>query len=271
MENSIFQTIKKLEDLKISSFKVLSVYLGTNSKKPLNKITLITQLHSLAHNLLETDKRGEYKKQLENIESFIQEKLDTHGKRSFAFFVAHPKLFEVLSFEFFIQPNLVLSNFPYLSPLKEMLEWYKKYIVIIADRKKARFFSVHLGEIREHTDLINGIVPQKVRANEEHFYGRSDKIFRHIEDHLHVHLKLVAQKAIEFLQGKKINFIILGGHKEFLPKIKHSLPNTLRKKVLGEFVAQLNVPLNQLLLKSKKIAEKIELANLYKKMEVNIS
>lgn len=128
-----------------------------------------------------------------------------------------------------------------------------KYLVLLADREKARLFTVNFGKIEEQKEIFDNNVPQNVKAKKID-YGRDDKIFRHIEQHLHYHLMLIAETAREFIKGKNINFIILGGHKELLPKMKAHLTYPLNKMVLGEFVTELNIPLAEAL---KLLKEKI--------------
>ena len=133
-----------------------------------------------------------------------------------------------------------------------------RYMVLLADRKKAIIFTFVNGQIEDHDTLSVDDVPQNVRANERDFFGRSDIIFRHIEDHLHRHLKLVAKMATEFARGKHINFILIGGHLEMFEKIKKHLPKNLQDKVIGEFVAELNIPLDKILAIAKVAADKIQ-------------
>lgn len=133
-----------------------------------------------------------------------------------------------------------------------------KYLVLLVDREKARLFTVRLGKIEEHKDIFNGgEVPQNVKAKKID-YGREDKIFRHIEQHLHYHLQMIAKKTREFVQGKNINFIILGGHKELLPKMKKHLLYPLNKMVQGKFITELNIPLADILKHSKKLVTEIQ-------------
>lgn len=132
----------------------------------------------------------------------------------------------------------------------------EKYLVLLADRKKAIFFTVNSGKIEERKEIVNDNVPQNVKAKKID-WGRDDKIFRHIEQHLHYHLKLIAKEVLEFAKGKHIRFLILGGHKELIPKIKAHLLYPLNKIVKGEFVTELNIPLNKVLLHSKKVTAQI--------------
>ncbi len=128
-----------------------------------------------------------------------------------------------------------------------------RYLVLLADREKARMFIVKEGKIEEQKEVLDNSVPQNVKAKKIDF-GRDDKIFRHIEQHLHYHLQLIAQAALEFSKGKGISFIILGGHKELIPKMKSHLLYPLNKMVKGEFVTELNIPLAQAL---KKLTEEV--------------
>lgn len=130
-----------------------------------------------------------------------------------------------------------------------------KYLVLLADRKKAIFFTVYEGRIEEKKEIIDDNVPQNVKAKKID-WGRDDKIFRHIEQHLHYHLKLIAKEVLEFAKGKHVRFIILGGHKELIPKIKSHLLYPLNKIVRGKFVTELNIPISKVLLRSEKIAAK---------------
>ncbi|MEX2007456.1 MAG: hypothetical protein WD992_01670 [Candidatus Levyibacteriota bacterium] len=134
----------------------------------------------------------------------------------------------------------------------------KKYMVLLVDRQKAKFFTLIDGSVERADEFKNGHVPQKVRANEEHYYGRSDKILRHIEDHLHRHLTLVSQKAAAFAKENHITGIVIGSHKPLFSKIEKHLPPHLSKKVKGRFVTELKEPFNDILKRAKRLIDQIE-------------
>lgn len=182
------------------------------------------------------------------------------------FFSAGENVWKVLKFEFFLPPQIKLLNSPYLKPIEKALITYQKYLVLLVDREKARIFTVHLGEIEEHKDIFNGEVPQRVKAKTINL-GRTDKIMRDIEGHVHRHLQLIAKATKEFIIGKDIHFIIIGGHHELLPKLKKHLQYPLNKMVLGEFITELNILLSDVLEHSKKVAARIN-RRLSKKQKV---
>lgn len=131
-----------------------------------------------------------------------------------------------------------------------------RYLVLLVDREKAKLFTVFLGFIEDYKEFTTDHVPQKVKAKKIDF-GRDDKISRHIEGHLDKHLKSVAQITKEFVRGKKINFILIGGHKELFAKVKRHLLYPLNKKKLGEFVTELNIPLDRIFIRCEKAAKDV--------------
>ncbi|MCR4305539.1 MAG: hypothetical protein NUV73_00460 [Candidatus Daviesbacteria bacterium] len=235
---------------------VFSVYLGSDGKVVPTADLLSAELHSLVHQNLSAVQRNKWQRDIKKIEDFLHQFVGSSNTRSYVFFTSGKNLWQVLNFEFFLPPLCKISNYPYKKPLEEAVEKYRKYLVVLADREKARLFTVHLGKIEEYKDIFDDQVPQKVKAKKID-YGRDNKIFRHIEDHLHRHLQVISKATKDFTKGKIIHFIILGGHKELLPKIKAHLPYPLKEKVLGEFVTELNIPLGKVLLFSKKIAAQI--------------
>lgn len=119
-------------------------------------------------------------------------------------------------------------------------------MVILADRKKARFFTIFMGSFEgESEEIPLENVPQKIKA--EGF--RPGKISRHIREHLLGHLKNVGQKAWEFLVRRKIrqlDGVFIGTHKELFSTLKNHLPTRLKQKVLGEFVIKPNAALGDI-------------------------
>lgn len=245
--------MKKIDE----KFPVLSVYLSSPGKQTPYPVYFISQLHSLIHQNLKEAEQKEWQGDITKIDEYLHQSFNKNNIRSLVFFTAGRNLWQVLDFEFYLPSLVKISPQPYLKPIEDAVKKYSKYLVLLVDRKKARLFTVHLGKIEEKKDLFDGEVPQNVKAKKID-WGRDDKIFRHIEDHLHRHLQMIAEKTYEFFLGKDIHYIVIGGHAELIPKVKKHLPYPLNKMVLGQFVTELNIPLNEVLLHSKKVASKID-------------
>ena len=190
---------------------------------------------------------------IEKIENYLVEKFSRENTRTLVFFSSGDKLWEALDFEFYVPSQIKITSGAFTKPLEDVLKNYHRYLVIAADHKKATVFTVNLGEIEEKIEIVDDQVPQRVKVKKVD-YNKDNIIFRHIEDHLHRHLKLIAEKAGHFASGKEIDFIIVAGHKELLNKIKQHLLYPLDKKPVSELVTDVNIPLNEILIKSKEVA-----------------
>jgi hypothetical protein len=119
-------------------------------------------------------------------------------------------------------------------------------------------FTVEQGEIVDHSEFIGGYVPQKVKSTGRDISGGDGDInFRHNEELLQRHIDLAAKAVTKFTKAGDIHFVIIGGHAEMFKKVAKSLPSSLQTKVAGSFVTEVNIPLNEILLESKKIAATI--------------
>lgn len=120
----------------------------------------------------------------------------------------------------------------------------KRYLVILGDRKKAKLFTIYMGNFEEKAEEIEDKVPQKIKTD-----SRRGRVTNHIEEHVRQHLENVAKKAVKYLTNrkiKKLDGVILGGRKEFIPLIKEHLPTDLKSKVKAEITTELHLPTGDL-------------------------
>jgi peptide subunit release factor 1 (eRF1) len=120
-----------------------------------------------------------------------------------------------------------------------------RFLVIVADRRKARYFTVYKDMVEEPEEDVIDYVPQKVKAENT----SPGKISRHITDHVYHHLKHVGKSALSFIRKKHIEHldgVIIGGHKELLHKIREFLPAALQQKVVADFTTDVNIHIDNL-------------------------
>jgi len=141
--------------------------------------------------------------------------------------------------------------------MKNSLQKQNKYLILLVDRKRARIFTIQNGVVDKDKEFVNGHVPQKVKHGDD-TWDAQDKIFRHIEDHLHRHLTFVVQNTADFTSKNHIDGLIIGSHKPLFSKIKEHFPCPLSKKVKGTFVTELKAPFGEILKRAKRAIDKIE-------------
>lgn len=248
--------VKEIEAYNDSDFPILSVYLGADSLQAPSGKFLLTQFHSLLHQSLNNEQREIFKNDIERIEEYLKDYIPTD--RSLVIFCAGQNLWEIVNLEFALPVNISASSSPNIQPILKAKQEYSKYLVLLVDREKARMFTVEQGEIIEQSDFIGGYVPQEKKATgRDGNAGRSDIMSRHASVMLDRHIELACKAASEFAKSKKINFLIIGGHSEILAKVAEALPFDLKNKLAGSFEIEINLPLNDILKESKKIAATI--------------
>lgn len=135
----------------------------------------------------------------------------------------------------------------------------KKYIVLVVDRKQAIFYSLIGNSVEKTESIKDGHVPQRVKHGDD-TWDAQDKIDRHIDNHLHRHLVMIAKKVEYFIGNKQYDGLLIAGRKNLFAAMYKHLPPKLQIKYKGTFVTELKVPsntiLNRALEKINQIKEK---------------
>lgn len=127
------------------------------------------------------------------------------------------------------------------------------YLFIIADRKKAFLYLFEKGDVDDSRNIMDPSVNKQIRVNSGEIYGKNSKLEHKIENQIDRHLKLVLTEAEKFINGRHVNGIFIGGHKELFHKIENELPQDLQKKLRGDFVTELNIKEEELISHCKKV------------------
>lgn len=201
------------------------------------------------------------KEDIKKIEAYIKGG-KTEFKKALVIISSIPRdIWDVFHLSIPLKNSVVIDKTPYLKPLTGILEQYHSYVVALVDREHARLFRIHLGEISEHTELFTPDVPRKHKKGG--WYGRDENRFRrHIEVHVHFHLRDVVQHLEEILKAGKVIPIIIGGSEESTLLFSRMLPQSLTAKIAGTFMADMHAGNDEILQKSlgtiRNVENKIE-------------
>ena len=250
--------INEIEKYNDSNFPILSVYLGVDNLQSPAKKFLETQFHSMIHEQLDDNQRSIFQDDIKKIEDYLASY--TPVNRSLVFFSAGKNLWEVIGFEFSLPAKITVGVSPDLEPIVLAQKKYSKYLVLLVDHQKARVFTVEQGVITEQRNFSDSYVPQKRKMTGRDLNANKDDLMsRHNEAQIDLHIKYVCEEAAKFAEAKGINFLIIGGHDEIIKRVIKALPPELKKIMAGSFITEINLPLNEILIESKKVAAAINL------------
>jgi hypothetical protein len=248
-------TIKKLKKFERSNLQIMTVYLSEATLRSPTGAYLLSQFHSLLHRYLDKPMRVKFAADISRIEKTLAEHIPK--ARSLVVFTDGENLWEVVGLEFPLPASLTISTSPNMQPLLLALPKYSRYLVLLVDREKVRMFTVEQGEMIDHSDYIDGSVPQLSKSTGIDRAGSTDGEFRHNQVLLQRHIEKTAKAVAKFTQSHDVHFVIIGGHSEMFKRVAASLPAGLRSKVVDSFVTEINIPLNEILMESKKIASTV--------------
>jgi peptide chain release factor subunit 1 len=194
---------------------------------------------------------------LKQIEKYLKSKLQRKGMGGVAIFSCSARdFFEAYYLRAPIKDRIVIKKSFYIRPLTLFLDDFKRCIVVLVDRSKARIFEAHLGEMLTYIEVTDE-VPGQVR--EGGFKGYDEKrISRHIEDHVHRHYKNVGLKLLDLFKVNRFERLILGGRPEVVGECEKILHTYLRERVIGRFAIDSDAPIIEVFEKSKSLAEQLE-------------
>jgi peptide subunit release factor 1 (eRF1) len=250
----IIKTIQQLKKFKNASFPILSVYLSVKNNPG---ESLVDVFQKLVDSSVITTQQDRVEDDIFAVITYLKQIQATKQIHNIAIFSGGNNLWEVISHDFSIPSVCKISYSPYVSPLSTALQKEHRYLVILADREKAIYFTLRNSIVEKYEEFRDAIVPQKVKANKGEYFARNTIIFRHIENHLHRHLRRISHHIDRFLNGMPVAAVIVGGHKPLIHKVEKHLNPLLRRKIVGEFVSELHILKNEIVKQGKKAVTNI--------------
>jgi peptide chain release factor subunit 1 len=213
---------------------------------------------------------------MEKIEEHVQKAYKrTAGTRLAVIFADADGLWQEYPLPVALPNTIGVDVDPYTRPLTMLLDEFDRYCVVVADSRKARIFSLYLGEMEESPDVfLEDNVPDGVRVKQSMTAGGGGtvkgglgdkRIERHIQDHVHRHLKHVAERTLNFFKRKNFTRLLLGGPEDkTIPRLKDHLHSYLRDRLAAEFSAHPDNNLSEIKEKALAAAQSWERRRLRK-------
>lgn len=152
--------------------------------------------------------------------------------------------FEVGHFEVPFERNrLFISDRPHLYPLARLIDQYRHYAVVLADRNRAQIFVFASGRAMGRNEV------QNVKTKHAKVGGWSQSRFQRHEENYHLqHAKEVVEMLERIVREEGIEHVVLAGDEEtVIPLLRAEMPKTLEEKVIDALSLGINTPEHELL------------------------
>ena len=257
------QVIQELKERKSrAGSPILSLYLNLDPANPINlrggyKVSLDAMLKDLESQIKKENELRHFQEDAE------------WARRKAEFHIAKGRslvLFSDVSESFFFEEDLPIrlanqvwfGESPYLRPLLEARNEYERYGVVLADREKARFFLISMGEIDEISDIFQE-PPVKHRSAAGSDHMRSQMVFqRRAAKWSEEFLKNVSDTLHDIMVQYDIDRVILGGPEEVTAELQRLLPKAVSARVVDRLRMPAAAKTAEVLEVAFPIIEKIE-------------
>ena len=220
------EDIDRLESFDGGAAWVLSAYLDVDSARRIKRSYLIAfeGLIKAVREELTEPARDQLAREATHVREWLEGQ-EPRGK-GLALISCSPKGFwQAHSLAVRVREHVAFERRPDVAPLLELVDEYERYAVARVDKKKARLFTVFLGEIEEIKVFEDPLVPTKHDQG-----GLSQANFqRHHETHVNWLLKRAAQSLTELHRRRRFDRLILTGPDEATTALRRLLPRPLAR------------------------------------------
>lgn len=250
---------------------VISVYLNVDQSRAANlnrgfEVVLKNMLRSMEQQLDDEHKRREFAADAESVHRFVSE-YDPKARSLVIFCDQSDGFFWRGELNTPLVDDVQWSGTPHVRPLLQALREFERYGVIVADRARARLFTVFLGEIQEHREVFApGEIKHTKTAGTDHIWSQT-RFQRKADGHARWHLKHVAESMDHLASFYAFDRLVLAGPLGATSELYRLLPKRLRSGVVSSIALPVEGSEQQVLEATLKIEEKTERASEIKLVE----
>ncbi len=151
------------------------------------------------------------------------------------------------------------ANGAFLRPLVEALDEHERFGIVLVDQKRARLFTVFLGEIEEHKDLVSQIPPRPDSPSADKLRSQPRMERRHDES-VSSHVRLVAGEISRLMDQLEVDRLIIGGNVGVASELARALPKRLRGRLIEVLPIPLTASAEDILARASEVQTRLERA-----------
>ena len=171
---------------------------------------------------------------LRRIQEHVRKGVDRSRTRGLAVFSSGEDLWEVHELPVRVKDQLVINQTPHVRQLEGIVDNYKGFGLLLADKQRTRMFVFELNRLVDRSEVFEALPRHDDDAGDRD-RGHTD---HHLEEATHQHVKRAAQTAFEVGKQHPFDHLILSAG----PEIAHELEADLHTYLKDRIRARINIP-----------------------------
>ncbi|MDH3426226.1 MAG: hypothetical protein OEM22_06095 [Acidimicrobiia bacterium] len=227
--------VDRIEALRTDGFPVLSLFLGQDGPVRGSTARLKTLLKPILEQSSELS-RAAGRSVTADVDRILGlgERLTGDGGQGVAVFACTgADLFGRIDLPAPARDRAVLSDRPYVRPLRAMLSELHRYCAVVLDRRRAEIFEFRFGRL-EHWEQMN---EEEVRKSNYGGFGGYDevKVRSHGDEVAHRHFRDTAARLSRLMSEEPFDLLLVGGQSESIDGLVAELRSDIRPLLAGTF------------------------------------
>jgi peptide subunit release factor 1 (eRF1) len=252
--------VEQLQQLSQAPGMTLTVYLDIDQTKTANrKRQFETRLKDLMKQLRAANADdGELAATCSEVEGIVS-RIDPKGKtlvlaRHRRLGVTFRKVIKIT-----MPSGVYWTTGAFLRPLLEALDEHERFGIVLVDRKRARLFTVFMGDIEEHKDLVSQIPPRPESPSADKLRSQS-RMQRRSDESVSSHVKFVAGEFGKLMEQLEVDRLIVGGNVGVASELARALPKRLRGRLVEVLPIPVTATPDDILAKASDVQVRLERA-----------
>jgi len=194
---------------------------------------------------------------LKRIEDHVKGGIDRSHVRGLAMFSCSAHGFwRVIELAVPVRDRIVVNHSPYVRELEAVVARHQRFAVLLADRRQARLFLFHQGELldkQEHVDRLP-------RHEDDGGQMGKDQVADHAAAAAQRHLRRAAQAAFALWQDQGFDHLVLAGPEEIAGDLVRELHPYLEDRLAASVPMALHARDDEISAATQKVEEAVERA-----------
>jgi peptide subunit release factor 1 (eRF1) len=153
-----------------------------------------------------------------------------------------------------VQNRVVINHMPAVSQLEAILEESTALGVLLADKQRARMFVFELGELVDHSELLEEL-PRDYDTRGDRDQGN---VAHHVDALKHQHLRHAADVALAVFQKSAFQHLVIAGPDETTSELESLLHPYLRDRLFGRVHVAVSAGLDEIRNAAVEVEHKVE-------------
>jgi peptide chain release factor subunit 1 len=145
----------------------------------------------------------------------------------------------------------------YLRPIVEAMDEYERFAVVLTDTKHARLFTVYLGDITEHEDLLSDTSQRTRSLGTDQWRAQKRRDRRHHED-VASHVKRTIDALHDLALRAPFDRLVMAGTPKAVAQLERLLPRRLKGKLVDTVSVPVSATAPQVLAKTLDVQKRME-------------